>query len=188
MVTWSEIRGMIVERVRQTFPLRGFKNPGVTTWRYRPDFIDVIQFRCTGQGYFSVEFGCDIRQGSRQNPRPQHCAFRVHPSYAFGWHQAVSFAFQDSQREQQTQIEQILNRVHESAEFWFHNFQTLDVALRSLQHNQSGTPRHVTVCSPGSIAFVKVQRRLEIAMQNRTLNRSGGPGGVDIDTRSPPTG
>ena len=173
MLTWSEVRRLIVASTRDALASRGFNNPGVSTWRFRQDFIDVIEFRSPRQGILAVEFGCDLRDWCRQNPKPHHCGFRVHPAYAFDWPSTVSFSFQNSIEEQLCQLNRLRHHLLLAVETWFVHFATVDSALASLQNNVFGTQNEVTMCSTGSVAFQELERRLMRARTGLKVRPNG---------------
>jgi hypothetical protein len=162
MLSWAEVKEAIRECLGPTLVELGFTNPGKTMWRYRPVFIDVVDFYHVGHaGRFIVEFGCHPRRGAAMNLKPPECFFRTFLPDASGTRLPEEvYELAVSREEQHERLERIKPVLVAGVQRWFAKFESLESAAEAMKHNDLRGPNMVMLARPGSPAYAEVEGRL----------------------------
>jgi len=128
-------------------------------WRYRQQFVDVVDFRCARAGIFQLEYGCTLRQHCQGQPRPVDCIFRYQPALGAGLPDIV-FCFADTEEIQLERLQQINRLLGDTLDDWFSNFSSIEAAIKALDGNRPSAINKVANCSVGSSAYLEARSQL----------------------------
>jgi len=133
VLTWSEVRPLVVTTLGRSFVSLGFPNPGRGMWRVRPRFTDVAAFRCAKYGRsLKLELACALRRKGLSHPYPEECEFRVDLAPALGWTEE-RFLFRDSVPEQVEALESMVPDLVAFAETWFAKWDCVSKAIEAVE-------------------------------------------------------
>jgi hypothetical protein len=79
----DEVKNVIRETISPAFVPFGFTNPGISMWRWREEFVDVLScYMPSHTSDFHIEVGCQPRKTLRHHSLPWNCIFRRWIAYA----------------------------------------------------------------------------------------------------------
>jgi hypothetical protein len=131
-------------------------------WRFRKDFVDVIDFRCSnGRSRASVSFGCGIRKFVKNHPKPWDCTFCVQSLEA--WPRDL-LEFKESTEEQVTALREFAPLFALEAHRWFALLADLKTARLAADRNTWSGHLHVAYFNVPSPAYEAAVEQLERAL------------------------
>lgn len=99
----------------------GFEQPGVSMWRHREGFVDVVHFRVPWVRYWQVEFGRTPRLPGISQPLPWDCDER---SFSFPILNQKVQKFAGNEAAQRLILVQLTPQLRDAAASWFGQFET----------------------------------------------------------------
>lgn len=165
MLRWNDVRRLIVRHVAPAVCSLGFMQPGRTMRRWRPDFVDVIDFRCgKWNDCFQVTFGCELLRNVRTNPKPWNCSFYVQPTDV--WPERL-LQFKDTTEDQVLALEALSPMFAAEAARWFGLLPTLQAARSAADRNSPMSRNAVGSFNVPSPRYEEVVRLLEATIQEK---------------------
>ncbi|MGE5609690.1 MAG: DUF4304 domain-containing protein [Bacillota bacterium] len=165
MLRWDQVRRLIVQHAAPAVKPLGFGAPGRTMRRYRQDFVDVIDFRCSKWNDRAVvAFGCDLRQFPKfdvPNPKPWECTFGFQPLDA--WPERL-LEFQGSVETQIESLRAFTPLFAAEVQRWFGLLPSLQVVREAVDHNTFPGPNCIGSFKIPSPAYHEAVRKLEAAL------------------------
>lgn len=129
---WAEIKPLIRELVCPVFVEMGFEQAGVTMWRYREGFVDVVRFRVPWRFRWQVEFGCTTRKPGVGQPLPWDCEFRYLPIDSLQ-------EFARNEAAQRLILARLAPQLRDAATSWFGQFATTPGTSMDMPTTPNGT-------------------------------------------------
>lgn len=162
MLSWEEVRRLIVQYAAPAVQPLGFATQGRTMRRWRPDFVDVIDFRCgKWNDRAVVSFGCGLRRFVKQNPKPSDCTFQLQSQ--FSWPEDL-LMFKDSEEEQIAALNEFAPLFAAEAERWFGLLPDIATARDVVDQNVWPGQLSVALFKVPSPAYREAVRKLEAVM------------------------
>jgi hypothetical protein len=151
----AEIKKIIRETICPAFITAGFPNPGISMWRWRETFVDVLHFYIPSNTTdFAIEFGCHPRKIVRPHPLPWHCMFRNRIHYPDKKIFSGDFLKTAETIEQERKLLiKITPYVFNSALAWWAKFSTVENALDLLLNSSEADLDSIFTPRKGSVAF-----------------------------------
>lgn len=161
MITWKEARRVISKTLGKELGKCGFVNPGYIMYRYRREFIDIVQCYFPNHcGYFYVDLGCQPRGIRIKNN------FRTWESLFCGrvWKNnnvVLTVDLFNTVEEEETYINDMLPLIIPKISNWFSNFVSIDSAINALESNDIyGMGDRVTFAGKGSMVYNEALSKL----------------------------
>jgi hypothetical protein len=164
MLTWDEVRKLLVQHVAPAVQPLGFGAPGRRMQRQRDPFVDVIEFGCHKWGdRVQLSLGCGLRAFVPPNPHPWSCPFaRQHfPAWPDD-----ALVFADTVEEQEARLAAFRPLFVAEVQRWFALLPDLHAARRAADHNDPDSPTAVGHFAVPSRAYDEVVRQLQALMDS----------------------
>ncbi len=155
-LTWAETKKVIRETISTVFVNAGFPNPGISMWRWRENFVDVLHFyHGSNSPYFAIDLGCHPRKISSPHLLPWQCVFRsrVHVPDKNLAINGYDFAFTESVDELRQKLVKCTPFILDYSLAWWSKFSTIDNAIDFLVNSSEATLEEVMVARKGSVAY-----------------------------------
>ncbi|MEM6299387.1 MAG: DUF4304 domain-containing protein, partial [Bacteroidota bacterium] len=127
-MVWDQARRTAVKVFSSAFKTLGYKNSGRTMWRYRKEFVDVVQIYVSKYGNsFCIELGCHPRKDDnlKNFPKPWHTMFRGRMEKWYDF-------FELSEEELSTILPNDLDNILRQERDFFSNFTSLEDCMNVL--------------------------------------------------------
>lgn len=153
----DEVKKIIRETISLAFVPFGFANPGISMWRWREEFVDVLAFYMpSNTSDFAIEVGCQPRKILRPHPLPWHCIFRSRVGYTDKNNRLIRwFETQDTIDQERKLLLEITATVRDNALSWWSKFSTVENALELLMSSSDTDLDKITTPRKGSIVFAQ---------------------------------
>jgi hypothetical protein len=153
----EEIKRIIRETISPAFVPLGFANPGISMWRWREVFVDVLHFYMPSNTTdFAIEVGCHPRKFVRPHPLPWVCIFRYRIGFTDKNNRYIYwFETQDTVEKEREMLLEITPLIRETALSWWSKFSTIEKAIEMLVSSSEAELDQITFPRKGSIAFAK---------------------------------
>lgn len=153
----DEIKMLIRETIAPTFVPFGFMNPGVSMWRWREEFVDVLHFYMPSNTTdFAIELGFHPRKLSSTHPMPWDSIFRGRIQYLDkSICSGTFYKTQNTIEKEREMILIIIPFVQENALAWWSAFSTIEKSLKLILNSGEFEQEKFGFSAKGSLAYVR---------------------------------
>ena len=154
--TWAENKKVIRETICPVFVPAGFANPGISMWRWRESFVDLLHFHnMSNSSYFAIDLGCHPRKVSSPHPGPWDCMFwhRIHYPDKTVFYLGGGFKTADTIEQEREILLGVTPYVLDTALTWWSQFSTIEKAIEFLLEDSEADLEKITPYIKGSVIF-----------------------------------
>lgn len=162
---WQMAKPVILSAFTPAFLDRGFPDPGMTMWRRRGDFVDVVQLRSKYGTACDAYFGCHPIPPSAiaTQPNESSCIFRTSSHHEFLLPLDLAAMTPFVHRE-------LLPAVLQVVDTWFRQFSSLEAAALCLENRTY----EVSLCNKHSPWYEEGLAELHRCIRERPVGRKSG--------------
>jgi hypothetical protein len=131
VIAWADVKREIRSVICPQLVQVGFSNPGVTMWRHRESFVDVVSWQKKFDR-FTANLGCHPRALGTGSPAEAECMFRSRVGSVLGLGDTW-WSFSETVEEQRLVLEKLAPLVVRACNEWFGNFDSVGQVIQDLE-------------------------------------------------------